>query len=456
MAKTYLATAQANGLYTQEYWEKRMLEMIKLETNQFPFSNLGKPVNLPKNQGTKTITLKRYNSLPVALDSNGVPTAKLAEGVAPTPLIPEGQKVSGSVDQFGAYMEETDVERAIHFDDIKAIYQPELARHAAEVIERNIIAKFSEASEYYCDATSPATNDEVDDIIAADVLTFDDIRIVNLTMKNHRRAGHPRYKNKPLVVVHPNVMQDLLDEADLLNKILVPGNDNTPIKLGTLESYLVYGFYVIESSILEPTENTSGVNVYTSYVLGKEPYVVISLGNGSVEWKMTGLEASKSDPLGQWATFGYKLWTGAKVIDPIAITKIYSSSGYDAAIANFANDPIGRTASQLSAVLSDPTLTIAATLAQTAQDEEDTLTATLTDDDDTSVTALDDAYYIKWTSSDETVCTVESSGTFTAVVTAIKATSGTATITAQLMKRTTSGDVEVGDADTCAYTLTIE
>ncbi len=450
MASTYLATAQANGLYTPEYWEKRMLEMIKLETNQFVFSSLGKSVNLPKNQGTKTITLKRYNSLPVELDSNGVPTAKLAEGVAPTPLIPEGQKVSGSVDQFGAYMEETDVERAIHFDDIKSIYQPELARHAAEVIERNIISKFSEASEYFCDDTATATNDDVDDIIAADVLTFDDIRIVNLTMKNHRRAGHPRYKNKPIVVVHPNVMQDLLDEADLLNKILVPGNDNTPIKLGTLESYLIYGFYVIESSIIEPTANSSGVNVYTSYVLGKEPYVVISLGNGSVEWKMTGIEASKSDPLGQWATFAYKLWTGAKVIDPIAITKIYSSSGYDAAISDFSTDPIGRTASQLSALLSDPTLTLSTPdTVVTTQD----ITVTITDDDNETVTALDDAYYVAWASSDKTKGTVAWKSDFVATITGVA--DGTTNITATLMKKTSAGDVVVKASTAKAVTVDV-
>lgn len=438
MPTNYLADKQANGLYNQEYWQNRLLEMIKLETNQFVFTTLGRGENLPKNQGTKTISLRRYNSLPVEVDSNGVPTAKLAEGVAPTPLMVEGQKVSGSIDQFGAYIEETDVSRDIHFDDIKSIYQPELARHAAEVQERNIISKFTEASEYFCDDTSPATNDAVDDIGAADVLTFDDIRIVNLTMKNYRRSGHPRYKGKPLVVVHPNVMQDLLDEADLVNKMLTPGNDNTPIKLGTLEAYMIYGFYVIESSIIEPVSNTNSVNVYTSYVLGKEPYVVIKLGNGSVEWKMTGLEASKSDPLGQFATFGYKLWTGAKVIDPIAITRVYSSSGYDAAIADFSTDPIGRSASQLSAVLSDPTLALSTPdTVVTTQD----ITVTITDDNNETVTALDDAYYIAWSSSDVTKGTIAWKSAFAATITG-KA-DGTTNITATLMKKTAAGDVVV-------------
>jgi hypothetical protein len=78
--------------------------------------------------------------------------------------------------------------------------------------------------------------------------------------------------------------------------------------------------------------STSAYNVYTSYLLGKDPYVVTKLGSGAVEFKMTGFEASKDDPLGQISTFGYRMWSGAKVIDPLAITKIYSRSQYDVLI----------------------------------------------------------------------------------------------------------------------------
>ena len=90
MATTKLANSQANGLYTDRYWSNRLLEMIKLERQNFVFSTLGKEVSLPKNQGTKTFSMRRYNSLPVSVDGNGIPTSKLAEGTAPTPLQIEG------------------------------------------------------------------------------------------------------------------------------------------------------------------------------------------------------------------------------------------------------------------------------------------------------------------------------------------------------------------------------
>ena len=334
-ANTTLAVLQKNGLSVDEYFSKRLLEMIKLEKSNFVFTNLGVEMNLPKNEGTKTYSVRRYNHLPVG-------NHKLTEGVPPTALKPEGHKVSGVINQFGALMEETDVAADIHFDNIKTIYQPELARHAAEVIERNVVSSFTDASEYYVGTSDT----KADDITASDIVTFKDFRVVALTMSNANRKGHSRYGGKFVGVMHPNVMNDLLDDPVLVNKLLVPGNENGPIKQGTLAKYMAYGMYFTDTLVCPVKANTGSVNVYTSYVLGFQPYMVLGLGGSNVKFYDTGFTADKSDPLGQKATFGYKLWTGAKVLDPMAITAIYSASAYDIALYNDTNDTIGKAASQ--------------------------------------------------------------------------------------------------------------
>ena len=334
-ANTTLAVLQKNGLSVQEYFSKRLLEMIKLEKSNFVFTNLGVEMNLPKNEGTKTYSVRRYNHLPVG-------NHQLTEGVTPTALKPEGHKVSGVINQFGALMEETDVAADIHFDNIKTIYQPELARHAAEVIERNVVSSFTDASEYYVGTS----HTKVDDITASDTVTFKDFRVVALTMSNANRKGHSRYGGKFVGVMHPNVMNDLLDDPVLVNKLLVPGSENGPIKQGTLAKYMAYGMYFTDTLVCPVKANTGSVNVYTSYVLGFQPYMVLGLGGSNVKFYDTGFTADKSDPLGQKATFGYKLWTGAKVLDPMAITAIYSASAYDIALYNDTNDTIGKAASQ--------------------------------------------------------------------------------------------------------------
>lgn len=336
-ANTTLAVLQKNGISQNEYWSRRILEMIKLEKENFVFTNLGMEVSIPLHEGTKTFTARRYNHLPYDNSTKH----KLTEGEAPKALKPEAQKVSGVINQYGVVMEETDVAADIHFDNIKNIYQPELARHAAEVRERNIIENFTDASEYYVGVDV----NTADSVTAKNILTFKDLRTVALSMTNYNRKGHRRYGGKFVAVMHPNVMNDLLDDEVLVNKLLIPGNENGPIKQGTLAKYMAYGMYFTDSLICEVKANSSDLNVYTSYVLGQDPYMVIKLGNGNVKFFDTGFTADKADPLAQKATFGYKMWTGAKVTDPMAITKVYSASGYDV-VADFTSDKIGAAASQ--------------------------------------------------------------------------------------------------------------
>lgn len=391
-----LATAQANDIKVDEYFSNRLLEIIKLEASNFVFSNLGKKIVIPKNEGTTTVTLRRYNSLPVrtlsGATSAGEAIEGLVEGVANRPLQVEAHRVDVSVDQYGAWIEITDRVKDIHMDDIKSIYQPELARHAAEVRENAILAKFSDASEYFIGGLATSN----DQLLATNVLSMKELRKVSLSMRVHKRRGHSMFGGKPVAVLHPAVMEDLLDDSDLKDRLLNPGQENAPIKIGTLQSYMFYGMYVIDTLIAEDTtvdvsaitsatsvttdallaaqatagnvvtvsgasvtgwddgdvikyngtawEDVTGLSdytVYTSYFLGQDPYVVSSLGGGNVEFKMTGFEATKEDPLGQRATFGYKMWTGAKVIDPVAIVKIQSRSAYDLLEGVTLTDSIG-------------------------------------------------------------------------------------------------------------------
>ncbi len=310
MASNLLAVLQANDNKQQEILERRLLEMIVLESANFVFSNLGTKTTIPMNQGTTTKKLRRYNSLPVGDHS-------LAEGVPPTALKVEAHTVTGTVSQFGAYIDVTDVGDDIHLEDILSTYQPELARHAAEVKERNVLSKLTDTSEYYVDAAG-AVNTALNQLVAADVLTFRDLRLVALSMKNMNRQGHIKTGGKPLVIVHSNVLNDLLDDDDLQNKILANGMENAPIKNGSLDNYKVYGMFVQET-LIAPVQSVTNlepatINVYTSFVLGRNPYTILEMGG--VKWIKRGFVADSNDPLAQTSSFGYKFWHGAESSRP--------------------------------------------------------------------------------------------------------------------------------------------
>lgn len=336
----YLDILQKNGLSEDQFWSRTLQKMIVLGQENFVFTKLAKKERIPKNAGTKTWSTRRYLHLPVDLDKGA-----LAEGVAPQPMRVEGKMVSGTVNQYGAYIELTDVANDIHFDDIFQIYQPELARHAAETIERDLInAVEAEASVAFAGAaTSKATlgADSRDDVI-----TFEDLRRAWLTMKNHRRNGHPSAGGKPIFVAHPNIMQDLLDDEDIIaDLIIVPGYDEKIIKTGSINQYTIYGIYLMETSVLEPELVGSNL-VHKTFLIGDSAFVHLALGSNDVKWYKKGFVADSNDPLGQKATVGYKLWTGGKVIDPMAVKVIHTLSSFDSQLENFAIDEDARPASQ--------------------------------------------------------------------------------------------------------------
>lgn len=344
LASNLLSVLQQNSNSQNEILERRLLEMIVLEQKNFVFTNLGRKDTIPMNQGTVTKKYRRYNHLPVS-------NHKLTEGVPPTALKVEAQTVTAAVNQFGAYLDVTDVGDEVHLDDILNVYQPELARHAAEVKERDVIAGLTDTSEYYVDAAG-AANTAKTQLTSADVLTLKDCRVVALTMKNQRRLGHRATGGKFLFVVHTNTMADLLDDVDLEEKILATGMENSPIKNGSLDNYKMYGF-VVQETLIAPVEEVnigtevapSMLNVYTTFALGRDPYVVLSMGG--VKWIRKGFTADSGDPLAQIASLGYKFWSGVKVLDPFAITKIYHVSAYDMAFPDFTDDDLARAASQV-------------------------------------------------------------------------------------------------------------
>lgn len=321
----YLAVLQANGLSEDQFWSKTLQRMIVLEQKEFVFTRLAKKERIPKKAGTKVWSTRRYLHLPVDLDK-GV----LTEGLAPKPMTVEGKMVSGTVKQYGAYIELTDVAADIHFDDIMGIYQPELSRHAAETIERDLIAAINAEASVAFTGTAKHVDDGTEAAKLA-VLKFDDVRRAGLAMRNHRRRGHSLAGGKPIVVVHPNVVQDLLDDTNVVKElIIVPGYDSKIIKSGTINEYTIYGVHIMETAVLEPVL-VGSTHVYNNYVIGEDAFVQLALGSNDVAWYRKGFTADSNDPLGQKSTLGYKLWTGGKIIDPMAIKVIYSKSGFDAA-----------------------------------------------------------------------------------------------------------------------------
>ena len=325
-----LADAQKNGIKVEEILQKAVLKMITLKDEDFVFTKLGLNENevIGANKGTSTISFVRYNPLTVDLDHS-----RLVEGEANAPLRIGGHKVSATLEEHGAWVQITSAMRDVHLHDIQAQYLPDLQRHANETKERIALRNINaEASVRFV-----GDKENAEAITDEDILTLEDVKLATLSFKTNLRRPHRKYGNKWVIVTPDHVMFDLLKDPEIRDQMII-GKENAPLERGTLTEYTTYNTKYISSTMLsnEAKANESGVHVFDSYAIADGAYITTTLGKNDFDWHIVPFEASKSDPLGRTASFGYTMKFGAKVIDPLAIINIKSASTYGvpSALAN--------------------------------------------------------------------------------------------------------------------------
>lgn len=309
--------SQATGLSNEKIDNNVLLRALAYSMADHVLYNLGDKQKVKRNAGTNKVQWRGYKPLPVAANRHII-----TEGVNPEGMKVGARTVTGTVAVYGAYLEVTRQVETYNLDQLLVEYGPLIVNHASETLElvtRDAIEE--DGGNYY--VVPEGTSEPSEDKITKDnILTLDVFRIVANQMKVARRKGHKKAGGARYIVVTPTEgMQDLLDDESLLKKFLVPGNTNKPLMNNGLETYDVYNLRFIEYNYPVIENNSSGIPVYHSYVLGENAYAVMDLQSAGVEMKRFGFEAKKGDNLGQIASLGWiTMGFGAQVIDPIACT----------------------------------------------------------------------------------------------------------------------------------------
>lgn len=327
-----LKDAQANGLKVEEILADTLLDMITYKDQDFVFTQAGFDTVevIGANKGTSTISFMRYNPLPVDIEKS-----QLYEGETNEPLEIGGHKISATLEEHGAWIRITSTLRDVHLHDIQVQYMPDLARHANETKERIALKHInSEASLQI--AGGKAT---VNDIAATDVLTLEDIKKGILSFDAYLRRPHSKFGEKWVLVTSNPVMFDLLKDEEIRQQMII-GKQNEPLRRGSLTEYTTFNTTYITTPMLgrEAVKNTAGVYVYDSYLIADKAYITTKLGKHDFDWHIVPFTATYGNELGRVASFGYTMKFGAKVVDPISIINIKSTSSYGATTPIFVPD----------------------------------------------------------------------------------------------------------------------
>jgi N4-gp56 family major capsid protein len=299
----------ANATKPNAYYDKLLLNLL-VQTD-FHHAKLAQERPMPKRTGD-TINFRKITKLTPSL----VP---MSEGVTPEPLNGQVIGISASTDQYGEWMEFTDLVDVTMVDPVVKEYTVELARAMREKLDILVREELNGGSNVsYANAkTSRAT------LAAGDIPTIQDLRKIVLTMK--KNFVKPSAQGKFVVLVSQAVAFDLLDDPKF-EKAYEIGQNNKPFLQGEIADIYGMKFVELENAKIFDAAGAGGENVHSTLVLGRQAYGITKINGEGVQTFVKSLgSAGTADPLNQKQSIGTKINAFvAKRLEEQAITRYES------------------------------------------------------------------------------------------------------------------------------------
>ena len=295
--------------------------LIDMAEPNLVHDQFGQKHPIPKNGG-KIIEFRKYDSLPKAL-------TPLTEGVTPN-----GQKLSMSVitsnvQQYGGYIELSDILLLTAIDNNLVQATKLLGSQAGrtlDTITREVLNGGTNVQ--YAEGQVTARNALVGGQASGNhYLTVDAVRRAVRFLKV---MNAPKINGSYVGIIHPDVSYDLMSDPKWVNVKTYSDPDGIyEGEIGKIE-----GVRFVETSEAKVFEGAgaSGVDVYSTLILGADAYGATEITGGGLEHIVKQLgSAGTADPLNQRATAGWKATKTAERLVEQYMVRIETASTFGAA-----------------------------------------------------------------------------------------------------------------------------
>ena len=295
--------------------------LIDMAEPNLVHDQFGQKHPIPKNGG-KIIEFRKYDSLPKAL-------TPLTEGVTPN-----GQKLSMSVitsnvQQYGGYIELSDILLLTAIDNNLVQATKLLGSQAGrtlDTITREVLNGGTNVQ--YAEGQVNARNALVGGQASGNhYLTVDAVRRAVRFLKV---MNAPKINGNYVGIIHPDVSYDLMSDPKWVNVKTYSDPDGIyEGEIGKIE-----GVRFVETSEAKVFEGAgaSGVDVYSTLILGADAYGVTEITGGGLEHIVKQLgSAGTADPLNQRATAGWKATKTAERLVEQYMVRIETASTFGTA-----------------------------------------------------------------------------------------------------------------------------
>ena len=295
--------------------------LIDMAEPNLVHDQFGHQLPIPKNGG-KIIEFRKYYSLPNAL-------TPLTEGVTPN-----GQKLSMSVitsnvQQYGGYIELSDILLLTAIDNNLVQATKLLGSQAGRTLDTITREALNGGPNVqYAEGQVTARNALVGGQATGNhYLTVDAVRRAVRFLKV---MNAPKINGNYVGIIHPDVSYDLMSDPKWVNVKTYSDPDGIyEGEIGKIE-----GVRFVETSEAKVFEGAgaSGVDVYSTLILGADAYGVTEITGGGLEHIVKQLgSAGTADPLNQRATAGWKATKTAERLVEQYMVRIETASTFGTA-----------------------------------------------------------------------------------------------------------------------------
>ncbi len=295
--------------------------LITLASPYLVHDQFGQKRDIPKNGG-KIIEFRKFSSLPKAL-------TPLTEGVTPTGNKLNVSAVTATVEQYGDYIEQTDLLELTAVDNTIVEATKQLASQAGltmDTIVRNEIVGGTNV--LYCPKVSGETETAVTSRSQIDNTALLRVKDVFRAAAELKAMNAPKIDGYYVGIIHPYVAYDLMQEAG--NQWMEVQKYATPENMLKGEIGCLGGVRFVESTEAKIwNEGANGCAVFATLIIGADAYGVTSVNGGGVE-HIVKQKGYGNDPLNQRSSVGWKGLKTAKRLVEEYLIRIESGSAFSA------------------------------------------------------------------------------------------------------------------------------
>lgn len=312
--QTYNNVAGGNQLTAEnaEFYQRTMLERL---VDQVVFMKYGKKQNIPKNSGATTSW--RRLELPT------LSTTAIVEGTTPDGLDLTINKISATVEQFGAWTKISDFLDLTGLDPLLTEVAEMFGEHSGlsmDEVVRDIIAAGTNVK-YAGGRVSRVT------VAAGDLITATDIIDLRTTLvkNNAKKVKLPNGKMGYLAFTHPDVIANIMALTEWKDQNTYVDTQN---RMEGIAGQM-YGVYFMEATTAPvfTGAGAAGIDVYGTLVVGADAYGIPDVNGSSKPEMLVFSNGSTENPLELYKTVGWKSVFTAVILQQLAIIR------YESAIA---------------------------------------------------------------------------------------------------------------------------